>query len=194
MGGSINHSGLMYNGSGQEVINANQGGPFSFGYGANKAGNETCVFGNPVSINGGGLRVYGDCTVTGTIYGSQPQKILWQESGGLHMAADHIATLSEPVSSQATGIVLVWWYYYGGTAYNWFVHNQFISKWSVVNHGGEFSIFLSGRADFGEFGIKDVTVSDTQVSGHADNNKHGTWNEQLTYDNRCWVLKYIIGV
>lgn len=127
-----------------------------------------------------------------------PQKVLW--SGAWHMSASQSVDLSEPVSAQATGIVLVWSYYTDKTVRNYFFNTQFIPRQAVEMAcsvlgaaEAEFSAFLTGRSKFGTPGFKNVFVADDHITGHADNIASGTWNG-ITYNSSNWVLRWVIGV
>lgn len=116
-------------------------------------------------------------------------KVLW--SGGWYMNADHTAVLSEPVSAQPNGIVLVWSYYDGSNAANsnWRIHP--IPKYLVAAHGG--SGFSVGSFGYDYHDAKWVYVSDTSITGHTcnleTNNTGGA-----TFINSRSVLRYVIGV
>lgn len=121
-------------------------------------------------------------------------KFLWGEdlASGMYMTAGHTANLVEPVSAQRHGIVLVFSYYNGAddTNYNWqcfFVPKQLVAL-STSGH-----TFTLGRGKFTYTGTKYLYISDTQITGHADNNSTGTSNG-ITYANNKFVLRYVIGV
>ncbi|MCX4365114.1 MAG: DUF859 family phage minor structural protein [Bacilli bacterium] len=119
--------------------------------------------------------------------------VLW--SGTYYMTATHTITLSQKVSEQTNGIVLVWSRYVPSEskAYNDSWSFTFIPKsWVGGQNGQGVSCFCSGAA-FGPVGCKYVYVKDQQIVGNDANNQSGTKNG-ITYANNSFVLRYVIGV
>lgn len=121
-------------------------------------------------------------------------KMLWGStmSSGMYMTAGHTATLTEPVSEQRHGIVLVFSAYNGtdDTNYSWecfFVPKQLVAL-STSGH-----TFILGRGKFTYVGTKYLYIYDDRVEGHADNNATGA-NNGITFANNKFVLRYIFGV
>lgn len=121
-------------------------------------------------------------------------KILWggDLASGMYMTSGHTANLSEAVSAQRNGIVLVFSAYNGAddTNYGWqsfFVPKQLVAL-STAGH-----TFILGRGKFTYTGTKYLYINDTSITGHADNNLTGT-NNGITYANNKFVLRYVIGV
>lgn len=118
-------------------------------------------------------------------------KILW--SGAWFMNADQTATLSEKVSEQLTGIVLVWSYYTNGAAQDYGWSTFFVPKMMVhLKPGVGYDIPLR-RDKNATFGTKYVYVNDNKIVGHANNVATGTANN-VPYANNKWVLRYVIGL
>ena len=117
-------------------------------------------------------------------------KVLW--SGALFMDASHTARLSEKVSEQLTGIVLVWSYYTNGAAQKYGWHTTFIPKAMVQLHNGVGWDIELRRTKNATFGTKYVYVNDDRIVGHADNVATGTANN-VPYKNNQWVLRYVFG-
>lgn len=117
-------------------------------------------------------------------------KILW--SGAWFMDASHTATLSEKVSEQLTGIVLVWSYYTNGAAQDYGWHTFFVPKGMVVLKNGVGYDIPLRRDKNAMFGTKYVYVNDDRIVGHADNVATGTANN-VPYANNKWVLRYVFG-
>lgn len=117
-------------------------------------------------------------------------KLLW--SGAWFMDASHTATLSEKVSEQLTGIVLVWSYYTNNAAQDYGWHTFFVPKGMVkLKNGVGYDIPLR-RDKNAMFGTKYVYVNDDRIVGHANNVATGTANN-VPYQNNKWVLRYVFG-
>lgn len=98
------------------------------------------------------------------------------------------------VSGQPHGIVMVFSRYDNstGTALNRYWSSFFVPKQAVASAPGTGHCFFSATTDAPAM-AKYVYISDTQVWGCDDNNKQGSYSG-ITYDNRIWVLRKIIGV
>lgn len=142
-------------------------------------------FNVPVTING-------DLTINGNInfdYGNQD--ILW--SGAWYMKESQTAELSKPITEQANGVVVVFSRYseeepkdYGWNSF--FVPKSFIN---VNNSGGH--TFIMATSGFTTIATKYLYFTDTAVKGNFDNELEGT-NNGITFNNKDYVLRYIIGV
>lgn len=116
-------------------------------------------------------------------------KVLW--TGGYYMASGQTVTLSESVSSQKTGILLVWSGFANNEVqnYNWVY--TIVPKWHVANHSGN-GVFASMGGITGITGFKYVYVNDKTISGHANNTLVGT-KFGVEYQNNKYVLRAVIG-
>jgi hypothetical protein len=120
-------------------------------------------------------------------------KILW--SGAYYMTETHDIALSEKVSEQPSGIVLVFSRYADGKAGDYGFNSFFVSKAFIDAHNGVGSTFtLNSSALFGVMGAKYLYLHDDHIKGHVDNNKSGTSSSGITYNNAGFVLRYVIGV
>ena len=120
-------------------------------------------------------------------------KVLW--SGQYYMTANQTATLSEKVSEQPNGIVLVFSRYVDGVAENYAFNSFFVPKILIDTHHGVGHTFtMNSSAIFGVLGAKYLYLHDTEIVGNADNNKSGTASSGITYNNAGYVLRYVIGV
>lgn len=117
--------------------------------------------------------------------------LLW--SGGYYMTATHIIDLTEAISKQRNGIVLVFSAYEDGSSQNHHFECKFIPKYIVGAHPGVGYNFELSTSDFSYVGTKYLYISDGKIAGHANNNLTGTKNG-VTYANNHWVLRYVIGV
>jgi len=118
-------------------------------------------------------------------------KILW--SGSWYMTADHKATLSETVSEQLSGIVLVFSRIVDGVVQDTNFHQFFISKALITEKNGYGHTFILSANKFLTIATKYLYISNTHITGHADNSASGTANG-ITYANNSFVLRYVIGV
>ena len=118
--------------------------------------------------------------------------ILW--SGGSYMGSGQTASLSQSITSQKNGIVLCWSAYASGQPqnYNWnfiFIPKQFVT---AAGEGNGVSSFLTGST-LESISYKYVYVGDSAITGHEFNDDAGT-KSGITYNNRLYVLRYVIGV
>jgi len=120
------------------------------------------------------------------------QKVLW--TGPRYMTADHTANLSELVSSQNTGIVLVWSEYSDGTARDYSFNLTFIPKQYVTTHSGCGVTCIISSTSFNAMATKYVYISDDHITGNTYNNASGTSDSGIKYGNNSYVLRYVWGV
>lgn len=120
----------------------------------------------------------------------QGKKILWK--GASYMNASQTAELSEPISAQLNGIILAWSRYNSGAkdeAWNYtFVPKQHVE----FSSSGELSCVIA-TAGLQQMGCKTLNVSDTVITGHANNNTTGT-GSSISWANNAFALRYVLGV
>lgn len=121
-------------------------------------------------------------------------KILWGEelASGMYMTEGHTANLTEAVSAQPNGIVLVFSAYESAEDTNYGWECFFVPK-TLVALSTSGHTFVLGRGKFTRTGTKYLYIYDTYITGHADNNLTGTSNG-ITYANNKFVLRYVIGI
>lgn len=110
------------------------------------------------------------------------------------MTASHTATLSEKVSAQPNGIVLVFSEYRDGAAVNNTWHNYFVPKQMVSSHAGSGHCFQLSTSNLAYYGTKYLYISDTKIVGHDNNSLTGTSDCGITKTCNRFVLRYVIGV
>lgn len=133
----------------------------------------------------------GVITINGVDYATN--QILW--SGASLMSADQTVTLSQKVSDQAAGIVLIFSRYSASTAQNYHFNTVFVPKAFVSKHGGCGHLsMLSTDGTFSVFGSKYMYIHDSKIVGNNVNTTSGTGSCGLTYNNGGFVLRYVIGV
>ena len=120
-------------------------------------------------------------------------KVLW--SGALYMQASQTVTLSEPVSEQANGIVLVFSRYSSSEAQDYHFNSFFVSKRLVALHNGVGNQFImSTDGTFSVMASKYLYINDTTIVGNDNNKATGTGSSGIKYENNGFVLRYVIGV
>ena len=120
-------------------------------------------------------------------------KVLW--SGGYYMTATHTIALSERVSQQKNGIVLVFSRYSGGEAQNYHWNEFFVSKEWVRRHPGTgHSFMMTNDGLFSLMASKYLYIHDDKIGGNDVNGQSGTGTSGITYNNAGFVLRYVIGV
>lgn len=140
------------------------------------------------------LDVSGDIYVgSNNIQITGSNKVLW--TGKWAMYDTQTATLSEAISAQVNGIVLVFcaWDANTQTLQEWNWNHVYIPKQDVVYNGTTghtMALFANG---FESIAYKYLYISDTTIKGYANNASTGTANG-ITYNNAKFVLRYVIGV
>lgn len=122
------------------------------------------------------------------------QTMLWggDLTSGMYMTDGHTANLTEPISAQPNGIILVFSAYESASDTNYSWQCFFVPK-ALVAASTSGHTFTLGRGKFSRTGTKYLYIYDTYIKGHADNNLTGTANG-ITYANNKFVLRYVIGV
>lgn len=119
-------------------------------------------------------------------------KVLW--SGESHLNGNQSAVLSERVSAQANGIVLVFSLYRNGAAENVSINSFFVSKKEVeLLEGAPHSFFMLINSGFSVIGAKYLYIYDNAIAGHETNTSSSA-NNGITFNNSMFVLRYVIGV
>lgn len=122
-------------------------------------------------------------------------KVLW--SGTYWMSASHQVTLSEKISQQVNGIVLVWSSFYNNDAYNDNFRYVFVPKNHILdsNFAGKLVTMVLLTGQFATVASKGLYIGDTTITGHNDNSATGTgYNSGIKFDNTAFVLRKVLGV
>lgn len=143
-----------------------------------------------ISING---VKFSSNKINGMMFGTN--KVMWV--GAYWMQGSQQIHLSGQINEQAHGIVLIFSGYNATSQnaenYNW--NSHFIPKELVSSApGGGHTFMMSDNGSFGQFAIKYLYIGNTDISGHDNNKAYGTGFCGITYDNRNYVLRYVIGV
>lgn len=118
--------------------------------------------------------------------------VLWE--GSFFMNGSQTINLSEPVSMQPTGIVLMFSRYSSSKAQDYHWNSFFIPKWWVRMHESQGHQFLmTTDGTFSVIATKYLYIHNDKIGGNNNNEKAGTSNG-ITYNNAGFVLRYVIGV
>lgn len=124
---------------------------------------------------------------------SGSNKVLW--SGKLYMSETQTAILSESISKQANGIILVWSEYTDGDSVNANFNTFFIPKQFVKSFAAKGVGMTLISATFNVVASKYVYISDTSLAGYATNNDgESEKNCGITTTPNKFVLRQVIGV
>lgn len=122
-------------------------------------------------------------------------KVLSTESGAF-MHAGQTIRLSDKVSNQPTGIVIVWSYYNESASKSENQHfvYQFVPKSHVEHYDGcGVTLQVATGTTFNFIAQKYVFVSDSAITGYAANAESGAKNG-VTFSNRYLALRGVLGV
>ena len=125
-----------------------------------------------------------------TVY-SGAGKMLW--TGSRLMTDNETITLSEAVSQQQSGIVLVFSRYISNAAVDYYYSCHFFPKQilTVVSSAGVTYMMTTSKME--AVSAKYLKISDTSITGAAENDDSGTANG-VTFNNDRFALRYVIGV
>lgn len=127
---------------------------------------------------------------------STENKVLWE--GVAYMTAEHKAVLSDLVSNQTAGIVLVFspYQYWVEKPYaeNTCFSYHFVPKIAVSLQNGKSAVFNMRVYDESYISNKKLYIYDDKIVGDDSNYGTGTGADGITYTNQRFVLRYVIGV
>ena len=136
-----------------------------------------------------GLYYYDNSTILAAYNGQTP--CLWD--GFIWMRADQTATLSAPISQQPHGIIVIFALYdptTGGVT-NVMTNPYFVPK-TAIDYDYIFTMFWENGW---QAGVKRVTVKNTQIIGHDQNDSASfTTSSALKLNQRYFVLRRVYGV
>lgn len=135
------------------------------------------------------IQYYNNSTLLAAYNGQTP--CLWD--GFIWMRADQTATLSAPISQQPHGIIVIFALYdptTGGVT-NIMTNPYFVPK-TAINYDYIFTMFWENGW---QAGVKRVTVKNTQIIGHDQNDSASfTTSSALKLNQRYFVLRRVYGV
>ena len=155
--------------------------------------------GGDVGIGNNNYKVslHGDVTITSPTAGLNSRqygvnKVLW--SGSWYMHGTQTATLTESVSGQPHGIVLVFSRFVDGAAMNYDFVSHFVPK-GIVAQGTWFHTFALAAIGFSTISTKFLKIANTTIVGDDRNDDNGSSSGTgVTFQNSGWVLRYVFGV
>lgn len=127
------------------------------------------------------------------LFNMSESRILW--SGDKQMGEEDIITLSEGIEFQRSGIMLVWTpSEESGNRTDENIQCQVISKASVALMPNTTHTVLLANTIFNVMAAKTVIVNRITIFGNSYNTAAGTSSVSgITYNNRHYSLKYVIG-
>ena len=124
-------------------------------------------------------------------------RLLYQGEG-LFMNENQSITLSEKISQQPTGIVIIWSAYRDGQARDFHWYFQFVPKFilSLPTTTKQFDtdIFLCAGGQSQYAAMKELTITDDVIYGRVGNSSNKLIVNGITCVNNEWVLRAVIGV
>lgn len=121
------------------------------------------------------------------------EKILWQ--GGMYMTEGHIADLTESISSQPNGIVLVFSEIQNySTVIDAHFSSFFVSKYLVSAHPGKDHYFSTVSSYSGHNMSKRLKIFDTYIEGFDNMNGGQREIDGVVFSNKNCVMRYVYGV
>lgn len=121
-------------------------------------------------------------------------KVLW--SGYEAMGANTTIQLSENISKQKNGIVLVF-------SYNGATMEQSDIGWNTfyvpkimveLYNGGGQTFIMALSSNLSAFGAKHLYINDSNIVGETSNTTANATNSSINYSNAIFCLRYVIGV
>lgn len=124
-------------------------------------------------------------------------RLLYQGEG-LFMNENQSITLSEKISQQPTGIVIIWSAYRNGQSADFHWYFQFVPKFilSLPSTTKQFDtdIFLCAGGQSQYAAMKELMITDDVIYGRVGNSSNKLIVNGITCVNNEWVLRAVIGV
>lgn len=128
---------------------------------------------------------------------SNTNRLLYQGEG-LFMTENQKITLSEKISQQPTGIVIIWSAYRDGQARDFHWYFQFVPKFILLlpttTKQFDTDIFLCAGGQSQYAAMKELTITDDVIYGRVGNSSDKLIVNGITCVNDEWVLRAVIGV
>lgn len=128
---------------------------------------------------------------------SKTNRLLYQGEG-LFMNENQSITLSEKISQQPTGIVIIWSAYRDGQSQNFHWYFQFVPKFILslptTTNRFDTDIFLCAGGQSQYAAMKELVITDDVIYGRVGNSSNKLIVNGITCVNNEWVLRAVIGV
>lgn len=128
---------------------------------------------------------------------AKTNRLLYQGEG-LFMTENQSITLSEKISQQPTGIVIIWSAYRDGQPQNFHWYFQFVPKFILLlpttTKQFDTDIFLCAGGQSQYAAMKELTITDDVIYGRPGNSSNRLVVNGITCVNNEWVLRAVIGV
>lgn len=128
---------------------------------------------------------------------SNTNRLLYQGEG-LFMNENQQIKLTEKISEQPTGIVLIWSAYRDGEARDFHWYFQFVPKFILslptLNNSIDTDIFLCAGGQSQYSAMKELGITDDVIYGRNGNSSSNLVVNGITCVNNEWVLRAVIGV
>lgn len=112
---------------------------------------------------------------------------------GMIFTSGHSLTLSEPVSKQMHGIVLVFSAYHDGVVRDYDFVSCYVPKDLIKALPGKGHTFTLMRTECYDVATKFLYIDDTRIWGD-DRNQNNSTGSNITFKNNRFVLRYVYGV
>lgn len=119
-------------------------------------------------------------------------KVLW--SGAWYMNGSQEASLSEAITAQPNGVVLIFSEFYDEAASDTAFHEFFIPKQMITSHKSCGHCFQMSTSNLAYFATKYLYIGDSAIKGHANNVLVGDSTCGIARTNTRFVMRYVIGV
>lgn len=170
----------------QALQPCNSNNNLSLGYGGyTKSIGASNIYGNEVKLISKGSVYVNGMEIA-------ENNILWQ--GEYYMTGNQTASLSEAVSKQAHGVVLIFSQYADGAAQNWGWNLFFVPKAHIDLNANSGYCFMMTSNMFTYVACKYLYIRNNEILGNDANNTSGTAASGIKYNNERFVLRYVIGV
>ena len=112
---------------------------------------------------------------------------------GMIFTAGHSITLSEPISKQMHGIVLVFSAYHDGVVRDYDFVSHYVPKELIRSLSSKGHTFTLMRTECYDVATKFLYIDDTRIWGD-DRNQTNSTGSNITFKNNRFVLRYVYGV
>ena len=119
-------------------------------------------------------------------------ELLWR--GVYYMHGGQSVTFPKSVYDFQFGLVLVWSYYNGSSAEDYWFQCDFVPREDIREHCGAGHVFILSSGNFSHMATKYLYIRDNGITGHNDNSKTGTAGSGIAYKNNSFVLREVWGV